>query len=105
MTTYWYRYEDVRHASVNEWGEAEHSYTEVYLHKYPLVKTTPKGAWVDAYGARRFVLLSARKRFAVPSIEEAKQSFIARKNAEIRHNQRRIDNAKEAIRRIEWIRN
>lgn len=104
MTTYWYRYEDVRHAIVDEWDNVESTYTAVYLHKYPLLKETPKGGWIDIYGTRKFVLLTARKKFAVPTIEQAKESFIARKNAQIRHNQKRIDDAKQAIWRLTSVR-
>jgi hypothetical protein len=100
MDKFWYRYEDTRHATINEWGDVEGpSYVAVYLRKYELVKETPKGAWIrlGPFSGKRFVLREARKRFACPTIEEAKESFIARKTAEIRHNQNRINHARRAI--------
>ena len=52
---------------------------EVYLHRYPVIKYTPKGVWVNVYGRKRFVLLSARKKFACKDLDEALESFLARK--------------------------
>lgn len=101
---FWYRYEDVRHANIDEWGDVGDTYTEVYLREYQLLKVTPKGVWLDRYGTRRFVLRDARKRFACPTIEEAQKSFLARKNAQIRIYQERIDNARRAIARLPRVR-
>lgn len=65
---------------------------------YQVAKTTPKGVWLNLgftidwgtqpkeeriklrNGDYRFVLLDARKQFACPTIHEALESFIARKN-------------------------
>lgn len=104
--TKWYRYEDRRVCSIAYGGDAEwnNSYCEIYLHEYEVLKETPKGVWINRYGTPRFVLLNARKRFACPSKEEAKQSFLARKQAHLRHLNRKIANVNEAIDKMQWHR-
>lgn len=47
---------------------------------WEIERRTPKGAWVVG----RFVLLTATKRWACPTEEEALESFIARKRKQIR---------------------
>jgi hypothetical protein len=51
------------------------------------VKRTPRGAWIVPAGGwhtkQKFVLDGAGKRFAYPTIEAAKESFIARKTRQI----------------------
>ena len=51
--------------------------------KYDVKKTTPKGVWIYAGLDKKFVLLSARKKFAHPTKEEALDSFIARKKRQM----------------------
>lgn len=45
-----------------------------------VTKTTPKGVWLGD----RFVLRDVRKRFACPTLHEALESFVARKDRQIR---------------------
>lgn len=85
MTEQWYRYVDVVYSGgVSEHGDAipggPHT-LKVHLRKFDVAKITPKGVRLDN---GRFVLSSARRRFACPTIDEARQSFIARKKAQIR---------------------
>lgn len=51
----------------------------IYLSRYPVIKETPKGVWLNVYGSRKFVLKESRKRFACQTEAEALNSFIARK--------------------------
>ena len=55
----------------------------VHIHRYPIIKRTPCGMWIDVYGDKKFVLLTATKQFACESIELAKQSFVARKKRQL----------------------
>lgn len=76
-----YRYQDIQYAPpVDEFdhvcGEGR---LEVKLYSFPILSRTEKGAWINAAGEKRFVKLTARKRFALPTIEEARESFLARK--------------------------
>jgi len=50
---------------------------EIRWHK--VIRRTPKGAWLGD----RFVLLTARKRWATNTEDEAIESFIARKHRQI----------------------
>jgi hypothetical protein len=84
----WYRYEDVQYASqLNEYDEPiGPGRLEVKLREIPVIKHTPKGVWIG-YGngilEKKFVLRDSRKRYACPTIEEAKESFIARKKCQV----------------------
>lgn len=72
----------------------------VQLRRLEVLKFTTKGYWVEDWGSRngrRFVLASARKRFALLSEEEALESFLARKAAQIRHHAAVISRAREAM--------
>lgn len=56
----------------------------LYLDSYPVIKTTPCGCWIDrGYGYKKFVNLNSRKKWAHESIEDAMQSFIARKESQV----------------------
>lgn len=94
-----YRYEDTCYApSVDEFNAPlGKRHVVVALRRYEVLRATPKGAWIDVWGAPKFVLLSARKRFACPTIEEAKASFIARKRRQIRVLSAQLHDAKIAL--------
>jgi hypothetical protein len=100
---FWFRYEDVRYAApVDEWGDSYGiGHLEVKLRKFPVLKHTPKGAWINGWRGRRFVLRDARKRYACPTLEEAKESFIARKKRQAGIYRARLRDAEEAIKLIE----
>ena len=96
-----YRYEDVMYAGpVDECGDySGPGELRVELREYEVVKTTPKGAWIrrSSMDNKRFVNLQARKQYACPTIEEAAESFKARKNAQIRIHQARVVRAQRAL--------
>jgi len=112
----WYRYIDVAYSTgYDEYTDrSTGSIIEVELREYEVLRRTPKGAWINASPFRsttsvrgiadeKFVLLSARKRFAHPTKDEAMTSFIARKRAQIRIYEARVKRAKEALLRAEEI--
>ena len=102
---FWFRYENHRYAApVDEWGDVVgRGHLEVVLLKLRVLKHTPKGVWLDASRSRMwsqfrcFVLRDARKRFACPTIEDAKESFVARKQRQARIYRARLADAEEAI--------
>lgn len=101
-TEVWYRYIDHR-VSLGydyEFDRSSGSRAAVYLREYDVLRHTPKGVWLDVDGADRFVLKQAHKRFACPTIEEAKQSFIARKLRQVQIHEARVRHAKEALQEI-----
>ena len=81
----WYRMTDFRTAPpYNEDGDATgRSTPNLRVEQFPVIRFTPKGAWLDVYGAERFVRREARKRFACPTLEEAKESLRARKKRQL----------------------
>lgn len=96
---YWYRYEDVRYAApLDEYDEPSGpGRLSVELRKYAVVKHTPCGVRLDI-GC--FVSKTSKKRFAHATLEEARESFIARKERQASIYQARVNRADEAIRII-----
>lgn len=100
MSEIYYRFEERHYAPpVDEFdnpiGEGR---CAVVLLKYPVKKHTPKGVRLKT---GRFVLNTARKRFACATVEEAVTSFIARKRKQIQilmHQARRAQVALDACR-------
>lgn len=102
---WWYRYKDTQYAAPldeydNPVGTGQ---LKVELEKYRVVRETPMGVWLSFLGvsAPRFCRRDSRRRFACPTIEEARESFIARKRRQIAIHQKTVDRAKRAIRIIE----
>lgn len=76
----------------------------VALYKYPIVKRTPKGAWIESFSnpsGKRFILLTARKQFASETVDKAKECFIARKKRYIHILSARIEDAENALKQME----
>ena len=104
----WFRFDDVRYAPpLDEWGDSGGpGILEVKLREFSVVRHTPKGVWIDRAWSRsktrtdglRFVLRDATKRFACPTVEEARESFIARKKRQAGIYEARAKQARDAIR-------
>lgn len=103
---FWYRYRDYATADlIDDYGDPVPGtgHTAVVLDRYRVLSITRKGAWLytpaemTANGPKKFVLRDARKRFACPTVEEAKESFIRRKRRQIIINRARIRQAEAAI--------
>ncbi len=94
-----YRYEETKYAAPLDEHEnpCGNGSIVVYLYRYRIIKRTPKGCWIDLWGDKRFVRNEGRKRYALPTIKEAKESFIARKLAQIRIYRTRINIAQSAL--------
>jgi hypothetical protein len=103
-----YRYEDVMYAAAyDDTGRAPGT-LKVELRTYEVVRRTDKGCWIRGCflgangmyaitGSERFVLLTARKRFACPTLDEARASFIARKRRQAGIYKSRMERALTAI--------
>ena len=96
---YRYRYEDKRRAApVNEFeqpiGEGS---LEIVLYRWEAIKHTPKGVWLELWGHKRFVLNKSHRRFACSTIDEARASFVARKNRQASIYEARAMTARQAI--------
>ena len=110
MTEVWYRYEDhlVSLGYDYEYDRSWGSRVEIRLREFEVLRKTPKGVWIDLgcgvfSGGERFVLASARKRYACPTKEEARESFIARKKAQARIYEAGARRAKEALKALEDV--
>lgn len=71
--------------------------------EFRVVRRTPKGCWItptwnaDDTRFLRFILDGSGKRYAYPSREEARASFIIRKQREIQHCAKQHDRAKRYL--------
>jgi len=83
-------------------GEAWHD-CDIFLEQFPVLKKTACGCWIQAYHKKKFVLSGARKRFACASLEEAAESFIARKKRQYSIYSYRTDLAKQAFEKMESL--
>jgi hypothetical protein len=85
----WYRYVDIANGHDRN----------ILLIKVPVLRRTPKGVWLDDRhrGRDRFVLNSGERRFAYPTLELAMDSFKHRKRWQIRHLERQLLGARQAL--------
>ena len=102
MTEYWFRYEDgLEAAYLDDTDRPQRGAVKVYVRKLKVLRYTPKGVWL--YGIQysrenpRFVLRGAKKRYACPTEQEAKESFVARKARQAGIYQKRAEDADTAI--------
>ena len=98
----YYRFEDRLESSggFDMWGEWEPgpSHPVIHLNTFPVLRHTPKGVWIrDHGGDRRFICNSWTKRYALPSIEEAKHSFIKRKERQAGIYEARARTARQVL--------
>lgn len=101
---YLYRFDDMIYAApLDEYDEPipGGGTFQVELTAYPISAKTEKGFWIGSgMVKRKFVLMTANKRFALPTVEEAIESFVARKTRQANIHQAR---ANKAIRAIEML--
>lgn len=102
-----YRFEEHTYAQridpYCDWDDNWESVTHIELTAYLICNKTPKGynIWVyDAGYRRRFVNMEAHKRFALPTIKEAIESYIARKEKQARIYEARAMKARNCIDRV-----
>ena len=101
-TEYWYRLEEQRYAApLDEYDQPMgRGQLVVHVRKLKVLRHTPKGAWLIGlqYGHNnpRFVLREGKKRFACPTLEDATQSFLKRKDRHARVLQAQLETVEEA---------
>lgn len=82
----------------------QNNHDVVLLETFNVIKNTPKGTWINisySYPPRkRFVLNDAKKRFAYPTQEEAKTSFLARKSRQLGILKAQIESITASVRAI-----
>lgn len=100
----WYRIEDRLYStcSIDAAGcEQYGTSVGIVTSKFMVLKHTPKGVWLDIIGGRRWVSRESHKRFACPTLEEARESFRARKARQIRILRKQISNIEHALQLVE----
>lgn len=76
---------------------------DVYLEKFCVIRETPKGCWIEYGGGEKFILAGVGKRFAYPTIEEAKISFLKRTEYWIGHLQANLSRAHKRLDTAKWL--
>ncbi|TIN00988.1 MAG: hypothetical protein E5Y34_11065 [Mesorhizobium sp.] len=98
----YYRYYDYREGTgyTDVCGEyvPTGSRLRIRIETFPVIKHTPKGVWIrDIGGDSKFLLHTAIKRYADPTVEKALHSFTARKKRQQSIYEARAAQAAEAI--------
>jgi len=100
---YLYRYEEIRYSlGIDQYDEPLPGYNlKIELSRFRILKRTPKGVWISLYGRiwddKRFVLLTANKKYACITKADAMVSFIARKKKQIQILRGQLKQANEAL--------
>jgi hypothetical protein len=84
VAEYWFRYDGTVY---------DEGCVHIYCSEHRVVRRTPKGVWLDAWGIPRFVLNHSRKRWAYPTKTLAFESFCHRKRRQVQHLARQHGNA------------
>ena len=103
-----YRFREQTYASSDPWGDGDDYYfhTQLELQSFAINRVTPCGIriFVRNYAfegrkgwSTRFVNLEANKKFALPTIPEAIESYIARKERQARIYENKAATALEMI--------
>ncbi len=100
--TSYFRYTEilVGEGYTDQWGEyvSTGSHVKLQLREFQVIKVTPRGARIDDYSqGGRFISRDWNKQWASPTIEQARQSFIARKKRQMRILEKQLQRAKEAM--------
>lgn len=98
-STKMYRVEGKITSNIDEFDNVIGFNYYVYFKVYNVIKTTMKGMWIQSENGfvNRFMLSSARKKFACFTKKEAIESFIIRKNIYIGILKDRIHEAQTFI--------
>lgn len=109
-----YRYQDVAYSAPFDEAGTLPGTVKVELHTYKVLRHTERGCWIALMfdttdstnsgiftGAERFMLRTARRRFACPTPDEARKSFIARKRRQAILCKLQMERALWAISQIE----
>lgn len=86
----WYRYEDRP-------GYHAGAPATVTLRMLRVIRKTPRGVMLDDWGFEHFVRDEGRKRFAYPTIELARESFLKRKQWQIGYARRQFDHVSAVL--------
>jgi hypothetical protein len=97
-----FRYEGVAYSlGTDEYDNPLPGYNmRLVLQTHPVVKTTPCGAWIGVFGFnedKRFVRLTAKKKYACVTEHEALESLKARKLRQIQILSAQLEKAENVL--------
>ena len=94
-----YRYvETMRSSGLDESGLIAGSPdVRIDVEAYPVLRRTPKGVWIRYALQEKFILDTAKKKFAHSTPELALESFIARKTRQIKLLESQMSKARRAL--------
>ncbi len=103
---YWYRFDN--HFTAPPLDEWENPIGEggvmIHLSQYKVVRHTPCGVQLDMGPEEvKFVLASATKRFACPTIEEARASFLVRKRKQLSIYMHRVADMRKVLEKADYL--
>lgn len=95
----YYRLEPLLLWDTDGWGRrVGKPKVELRMEAYPVIRETPKGVWINVFpGKDRFIIHGAHKRYAYPTMEEARVSFVRRKQKQLEYLARTIEEATLAL--------
>ena len=82
-----------------DWDENGQCCSE-YIYIYKVIKETKCGVWIslNRYAdIKRFVNLSSVKKYAYPTLKEAREGYLHRKQAHVRILTSRLEQAEKAL--------
>lgn len=97
---YLYRFDDVKYASLDEFDNITRPTVQVQQRRFKVISETPCGYWInlfESFDDKKWVSKTAKKRYAYPTIEEARISFKARKLRQLQILETQISQVKQAI--------
>lgn len=65
--------------------------------EFSVTKITPKGAWIDGLGGKRFILNRSASKYAWPTKELAWESFLKRKESQIKTLRKQLAAAEKSL--------
>jgi len=97
---YLYRYEDILSAYFDD-SDITGTYCRIILRTFKIVKYTKKGVWISLFGIGdnhdKFILMTARKKWACKTEKEAIYSYQKRKQRQIQIYESRLKRAKQCL--------
>lgn len=70
---------------------------KIHLQEFDVLRETKCGVWIESNGIEKFVNLNKHKKFALETKEEAMESFILRKKAQVRILSTQLKKTQEAL--------
>ena len=102
LTGYLYRFEDHTYSQMRDAYDGDEEYVSVgpflELDAHPIRSVTPKGWTIYASNSLgwRFISRETQKRYALPTIREALESYVARKKRQAEIYEHRATKARDA---------